>query len=133
MDQGAEVHSIRCIRTGAMILVNESKGFTYNRLAEEVLSEGMEVRALTVEETLQCENLDEFMDSEELNRALQCNYRLRIGSLETQVTLIQLPVAVLKQRLTCALVDVFVEHSSATRGLIEVFRTGIQAIRLQRI
>lgn len=77
------------------------KGTSYKALAQEVLGEKVQVRALTAETTLQCKNLDEITDAEELAVALkqQCDVdapsasiRLRKGPAGTQIATVKLPV-----------------------------------------
>lgn len=103
---GADVRNIRHTRTGEIILElrrdTTQKGSAYKPLVEQVLGEGVEVRALTTEVTLQCKNLDEITDESEVAAALkkQCAVevattaiRLRKGPFGTQVAMIRLPVA----------------------------------------
>jgi hypothetical protein len=103
-DLGADVRSIRRTRSGEMILElkreTTRKGSAYKILAEQVLGEGVEVRALTSEVTLQCKNLDEITEALELTKALkdQCGIevattaiKLRKGPAGTQVATIRLP------------------------------------------
>ncbi|XP_062707098.1 uncharacterized protein LOC134287909 [Aedes albopictus] len=107
---GADVRSIRRTRTGEMILElkrqKEHKGAAYKRLAEEVLGEGVQVRALTHEATLKVKDIDEITEVEELVTALrqQCDVqvaaaavKLRKGPAGTQIALVQLPVADVKK------------------------------------
>lgn len=101
---GADVRSIRRTRAGDMILElkrdSKQRGPAYKLLAEKVLGEGVQVRALTTEVTLQCKNLDEITESREISTALkdQCGVevavtaiRLRKGPYGTQVAAIRLP------------------------------------------
>lgn len=103
---GADVRNIRHTRTGEMILELRrgatQKGSQYKELVEQVLGEGVEVRALTTEVTLQCKNLDEITEVGEVATALkeQCTVevaptaiRLRKGPFGTQVAIIRLPAA----------------------------------------
>ncbi|XP_062702807.1 uncharacterized protein LOC134285639 [Aedes albopictus] len=107
---GADVRSIRRTRTGEMILElkrqKEHKGAAYKRLAEKVLGEGVQVRALTHEATLKVKDIDEITEVEELVTALrqQCDVqvaaaavKLRRGPAGTQIALVQLPVADVKK------------------------------------
>lgn len=102
---GADVKSIRRTRAGEMIMVLKKeagqKGPSYKVLAQEVLGDKVEVRALTAEATLQVKNLDEITDAEELAAALkqQCeievqsaSVRLRKGPAGTQIAAVKLPV-----------------------------------------
>lgn len=105
-DLGADVRNIRHSRSGEIILElkrdTTQKGSAYKPLVEQILGEGVEVRALTTEVTLQCKNLDEITDESEVAEALktQCAVevsttaiRLRKGPFGTQVAMIRLPVA----------------------------------------
>lgn len=103
---GADVRRIRRTRAGDMILElrrgSDAKGPAYKKLAEEVLGEGVTVRALTSEVTLQCKNLDEITEAGDVVDALrnQCKIevdakavRLRNGLPGTQIATARLPVA----------------------------------------
>lgn len=105
-DLGNDVHCVRRTRTGEMILELKKdtalKGSAYKALAQQVLGDAVEIRALTTEVTLQCKNLDEITEAEEVSTALkvQCGVevaaaaiRLRKGPFGTQVATIRLPVA----------------------------------------
>lgn len=102
---GADVRSIRRTRTGEMILELRkdavTKGPAYKALAEKVLGDTVEVRALTMEVTLQIKNLDEITVEDEVAQALkeQCEavvpkgaVRLRKGRDGTQVAAVRLPL-----------------------------------------
>ncbi|XP_062707839.1 uncharacterized protein LOC134288110 [Aedes albopictus] len=108
---GADVRSIRRTRTGEMILElkrqKEHKGAAYKRLAEEVLGEGVQVRALTHEATLKVKDIDEITEVEELVTALrqQCDVQVAAAAVKlrwpspagTQIALVLLPVADVKK------------------------------------
>ncbi|XP_062557606.1 uncharacterized protein LOC134222470 [Armigeres subalbatus] len=103
-DLGREVCSIRRTRAGEMILVlrkgSQANGTSYGALAQEVLGESVEVRALHDEVTLQCKQLDEVTTSEEIASAIKdqggvvvanASIRLRRGPQGTQIATVKLP------------------------------------------
>lgn len=102
---GADVRSIRRSRTGDMILELKKdatmKGSAYKVLAEKVLGDSVQIRALTPEMTLQLKNLDEITEAGEVARAFKEQsevvvtteaVRLRKGPAGTQVATIRLPL-----------------------------------------
>ncbi|XP_062556887.1 uncharacterized protein LOC134221716 [Armigeres subalbatus] len=87
-----------------MILVlrkgSQANGTSYGALAQEVLGESVEVRALHDEVTLQCKQLDEVTTSEEIASAIKdqggvvvanASIRLRRGPQGTQIATVKLP------------------------------------------
>ena len=102
---GAGVHSVRRSREGELILVlakdASGKTYDYKKLVEGTVGEGVSVRAVTPEATVQCRQLDEFTTEAELAEAVekQCKVslsvaaiRLRAGPRGTQVASFKLPV-----------------------------------------
>ena len=102
---GADVRCVRRTRSGDMILELKrnpsNRAHDHKRVAEEVLGDGVTVRALTSEVTVQCKNLDEITDAGELTHALkvQCDVelpatavKLRRGPAGTQVATFRLPM-----------------------------------------
>lgn len=75
--------SIRRTRTGDMILElkrnKERKGAAYKNLAEEVLGEGVEMKALTAETTLKVKNLYEVVKAQKLVTALRQQRDVQVG------------------------------------------------------
>ncbi|XP_062541410.1 uncharacterized protein LOC134209439 [Armigeres subalbatus] len=103
-DLDKEVRNIRRTRAGEMILVlrkgSQANGTSYGALAQEVLGESVEVRALHDEVTLQCKQLDEVTTSEEIASAIKdqggvvvanASIRLRRGPQGTQIATVKLP------------------------------------------
>ncbi|XP_062542056.1 uncharacterized protein LOC134210050 [Armigeres subalbatus] len=93
-----------CCSGGEMILVlrkgSQANGTSYGALAQEVLGESVEVRALHDEVTLQCKQLDEVTTSEEIASAIKdqggvvvanASIRLRRGPQGTQIATVKLP------------------------------------------
>lgn len=102
-DLDIDVYSILRSRTGKMIFDlkygNTCKSAASKHLTEEVLQEGVEVKALTAEAIVKVKNLNETTDAEE-PRLCECEVqldiaavRLRKGPTEAQMALLQLPVA----------------------------------------
>ena len=102
---GAGVHRVRRSRDGELILVlakgASGKTHVYRKLVEGVIGEGVSVRAVTPETTVQCRQLDEFATEADLAEAVekQCQVslpvaaiRLRAGPRGTKVASFKLPV-----------------------------------------
>jgi hypothetical protein len=99
---GSDVKKIRRSRKGELIVELKSsakQGSQYRDLAEQVLGEGVEVRALRTETTIQVKGLDEITEPAEVAEALkeQCGLmadihqiRLHKGPAGTQIALIRL-------------------------------------------
>lgn len=111
-DLGAAVRDVRRTRTGEVILqLKRDTGrncSTYKEMVEKVLGEGVKVRAITTEVTLQIKNLDEVTEESEVARALleQCQVsvateavRRRKGPQGTQVATVRVQEADAKKVL----------------------------------
>ena len=105
-DLGKNVRSIRRTRTGEMLLTLKrgvkDQGPSYQKLAEEVVGNGVQVRSLGSTVTIQVKNLDEVTEVTELVAALkeQCQIEvspmaitLRQGQFSTQVATVKLLAA----------------------------------------
>ena len=102
---GEGVHRVRRSREGELILVlakgASGKTHDYRKLVEGVVGEGVSVRAVTPETTVQCRQLDECTTEVELAEAVekQCKVslsvaaiKLRAGPRGTKVASFKLPV-----------------------------------------
>ncbi|XP_058464068.1 zinc finger CCHC domain-containing protein 3-like [Malaya genurostris] len=100
-----DVFKIRRTRTEDMIFElkknSKNKSSYYKDIIQKFVGNKAEVKAMTAEATLQCENLDEITTEEEVKNALkkacqmadaEFNVRLRRGILGMQVAVIKLPV-----------------------------------------
>lgn len=107
---GEDVNCIRRTRRGEMILVLKrdaaQKSSEYKKLTEEVLGDGVQVRALCPVSNIQCKGLDEVTEARDLVDALrdQCNVeiqestvRLRKSFAGMQVASFQVPQAEAKK------------------------------------
>ncbi|XP_062540322.1 uncharacterized protein LOC134208341 [Armigeres subalbatus] len=146
-DLGKEVRSIRRTRAGEMILVlrkgSQANGTSYGALAQEVLGESVEVRALHDEVTLQCKQLDEVTTSEEIASAIKdqggvvvanASIRLRRGPQGTQIATVKLPaidankvIKVGKLKVGCQPLP-----TTGSRQVLPLPRTGTQIVGVQR-
>ena len=85
---GAGVHRVRRSREGELILVlakgASGKTHDYRKLVEGVVGEGVSVRAVTPETTVQCRQLDEFTTEVELAEAVeeQCQVSLPVAAIK---------------------------------------------------
>lgn len=102
---GDDVQKIRRTQGGDMIIElkkdSKNKSSTYKELTERVMGEGVTVKAMCPEATLQCKDLDEITTEDEVRTAMreQCglgevamSIRLRRGPFGTQAASIKLPV-----------------------------------------
>lgn len=104
-DFGDDVQKVRRTRSGDMIFElkkdSKNKSSSYKELAEKVVGDIAQIRAMTPEVALQCVDLDEITTAEEVKTALkeqmelgdvEMLVRLRRGHSGTQVAVIKLPV-----------------------------------------
>lgn len=102
-DLGDDVKSIRRTRTGEMLLILKKSAKTsssaHMAAARQVLGEGVTMRALAPEVTIQCKELDEFTTEDELVAAIkkECNVMvakilMRKGPQGTKVATFKLPM-----------------------------------------